>query len=136
MSKKMDPVIHFEMPAKDQERVRKFYESAFGWQTTPFGPEAGDFVLAFTIETDEKTRMPKKRGAINGGFYKKTKPDEHVRLTILVEDIREAMKKVEAAGGKVLGEPIEMPGVGLFATFTDTEGNLATLNQDFTIKRL
>jgi predicted enzyme related to lactoylglutathione lyase len=136
MSKKMDPVIHFEMPAKDQERVRKFYESAFGWQTTPLGPEAGDFVLAFTIETDEKTRMPKKCGAINGGFYKKTKPDEHVRLTILVEDIREAMKKVEAAGGKVLGEPIEMPGVGLFATFTDTEGNLATLNQDFTIKRL
>jgi uncharacterized protein len=132
----MNPVIHFEMPAEDSERVRKFYESAFGWETTPLGPEAGNFVLAFTIETDEKTRMPKKRGAINGGFYKKTKPDEHVRLTILVDDIWEAMKKVEAAGGKVLGEPFELPGVGLFATFIDTEGNLATINQDFTIKRL
>ena len=70
MNNKMDPVIHFEMPAEDTERVRKFYESAFGWQTTPLGPEAGDFVLAFTIETDEKTRMPKKRGAINGGGSK------------------------------------------------------------------
>ena len=136
MSNKMDPVIHFELPAEDTERVRNFYESAFGWQTTPLGPEAGDFVLAFTIETDEKTRMPKKRGAINGGFYKKTKPDEQVRLTILVDDIQEAMKKIEAAGGKVLGEPVEMPGVGRFASFLDTEGNLATINQDFTIKRL
>jgi hypothetical protein len=136
MSNKMDPVIHFEMPAEDTERVRKFYESAFGWQTTALGPEAGDFVLVFTIETDVKTRMPKKRGAINGGFYKKTKPDEHVRLTILVDDIREAMKKIEAAGGKVLGEPFELPGVGLFASFTDTEGNIATINQDLTIKRL
>jgi hypothetical protein len=136
MSNKMDPVIHFEMPVQDTERVRKFYESAFGWQTTPLGPEAGDFVLAFTIETDEKTRLPKKRGAINGGFYKKTAPDENIRLTILVDDIREAMNKIEAAGGKVLGEPFELPGVGLFVTFIDTEGNVATINQDFTVKRL
>jgi predicted enzyme related to lactoylglutathione lyase len=136
MTRKLDPVIHFELPAEDTERVRKFYESAFGWQTQPLGPEAGDFVLAFTIETDEETRMPKKRGAINGGFYKKTKADEHVRLTILVDDIREAMKKIEAAGGKVLGEPFELSGVGLFVSFIDTEGNLGTINQDFMIKHL
>ncbi len=132
----MNPIIHFEMPAEDTERVRKFYESAFGWQTTPLGQKAGDFVLAFTTETDEKTRMPKKRGAINGGFYKKTEPNQAVRLTILVDEIWEAMKKIEAAGGKALGEPVEMPGVGLFATFIDTEGNLVTINQDFTIKQL
>ena len=132
----MDPVIHFEMPANDTERVRKFYESAFGWQTTPLGPDTGDFVLAFTIETDEESRMPKKRGAINGGFYKKTEPDQNVRLTILVEDIRQAMEKVTAVGGKLVGEVQEMPGVGLFASFLDTEGNLVTLNQDFEIKRL
>jgi predicted enzyme related to lactoylglutathione lyase len=141
-SSKMDPVIHFEMPAEDTARVRTFYECAFGWQITPLGPEMGDFVLAFTIEPDAKTRMPKKRGAINGGFFKKTKPDDHVRLTILVDDIQEAMKRVEAAGGRVLGggqkpgEPFELPGVGLFATFIDTERNLATLYQDFTNKQL
>lgn len=136
MSKKMDPVIHFEMPSKDIKRVSKFYENVFGWQTTSLGPETEDFVLAFTIETDEKTRMPKRIGAINGGFYNKTKPDQNIKLTILVDDIREAMKKVETAGGKVLGEPFEMPGVGLFVDFIDTEGNLATLNQDYTLKRL
>jgi uncharacterized protein len=132
----MYPVIHFEMPAEDPKRVREFYEKAFGWQTTQLGPEAGDFVLAFTTETDEKTRMPMKRGAINGGFYKKTKPDEHVRLTILVPDIRAAMTKIEAAGGKILGEPFELPGVGLFVSFLDTEGNMATVNQDFVVKQL
>lgn len=89
----MDPLIHFEIPAEDTKRVRQFYEDAFGWQTTQLGPETGDFVLAFTIETDEKTRMPKTRGAINGGFYKKTKPDQHAKFTILVDDIREAIKK-------------------------------------------
>jgi predicted enzyme related to lactoylglutathione lyase len=80
--------------------------------------------------------MPKKRGAINGSFYKKTEPDQYVKVTILVDDIQEALKKIEAAGGKVLGEPFELPGVGLFASFIDTEGNLVSINQDFTIKRL
>ena len=136
MSNKMDPVIHFEMPANDTERVRKFYENAFGWQTTPLNLEMGDFVLAFTIETDEKTRMPQERGAINGGFYKKTEPDQQVKFTILVDDIREAIRKIEAAGGKVLGEPFELPSVGLFASFVDTEGNVVSINQDFVIKRL
>jgi predicted enzyme related to lactoylglutathione lyase len=132
----MDPVIHFEMPAKDTERVRAFYERAFGWQTRPLGPDMGNFVLAFTIETDERTRMPQKRGAINGGFYPATQPDEHIKLTILVDDIHAAMRKIEAAGGQVLGEPVEMPGVGLFVSISDTEGNVVTINQDFTVKRL
>jgi uncharacterized protein len=136
MTSKMDPVIHFEMPAEDSERARTFYEDAFGWHTTPLGPEMGDFVLAFTTETDDKTRIPRKRGAINGGLYKRAEPNQSVKLTILVDDIREAIKKVEAAGGKVLAEPVEMPGVGLFADFRDTEGNIATINQDFAIKRL
>jgi predicted enzyme related to lactoylglutathione lyase len=136
MSKKTYPVIHFEMPAEDNVRVRKFYESAFGWQITELGSDMGDFLLAFTTETDETNRMPKKLGAINGGFYKKTKPDQQTKLTILVDDIRAAMDKIEAAGGKVLGgdqkpgEPDEVPGVGLFATFIDTEGNLVTIYED------
>jgi len=136
MTSGMDPVIHFEMPAEDSERVRRFYESAFGWQTRPLGPEMGDFVLAFTTETDEESRLPKTRGAINGGFYKRTQPSQPVKVTILVEDIRDAMDSVERAGGEILGEPFEMPGVGLFVDFVDTEGNTATINQDFAIKRL
>jgi len=31
---KMDPVVHFEMPAEDRKRMSGFYTKAFGWQTT------------------------------------------------------------------------------------------------------
>ena len=135
MSRKMNPVIHFEIPATDMERVQKFYQSAFGWQTEPMGPEMGNFVLAFTSESD-KNRTPVKPGAINGGFYEKTQQDQQVKLTILVDDIREAMKQIEAAGGKVIGgqnpgEPDEVPGVGMFAAFQDPEGNLVSIYEDF-----
>jgi predicted enzyme related to lactoylglutathione lyase len=50
--------------------------------------------------------------------------------------IRTAIAKVLDAGGTVLGEPTEMPGVGLFADFVDPDGNRGTLNQDFTIGQL
>ena len=132
----MSPVVHFELPAKDMGRAREFYQRAFGWRTESMGPEVGDqFALAFTTESDEK-RIPRSIGAINGGFYARTKPDEQVKITILVADIREAMNKVEAAGGRVLvgtmdpGEPDELPGVGLFANVLDSEGNLVTIYED------
>ena len=130
----MNPVVHFEMPAEDKARMRKFYESAFGWQTQQLGPEMGNYVLVTTTETDEN-RMVKTPGTINGGFYEKTGPDQHTRLTISVDDIRQATKKVEASGGKVLGgmqkpgEPDEIPGVGLYVTFIDTEGNKVSILQ-------
>jgi uncharacterized protein len=136
MNNKIDPVIHFEMPAEDTAGLGKFYETAFGWQLQPLGVQAGDFVLAFTGEIDEKTRMPKKRGLINGGFYKKADDNQRIKLTILVDHIKVAIKKVKAAGGKIIGEVQEMPGVGLFVDFEDPEGNLITLNQDFTVKHL
>ncbi len=131
---KMNPVVHFEMPAEDKNRMRKFYESVFGWQTQQLGHEMGNYVLATTTETDEN-RMVKTPGTINGGFYDKTKSDQHTRITISVDDIREAMKKVEAAGGKAIwgmqkpGEPDEIPGVGLYALFIDTEGNRVSMLQ-------
>jgi uncharacterized protein len=136
MSNKIDPVIHFELPADDTEGLAKFYTTAFGWQTQSLGAQMDGYVLAFTGEIDPETRIPKKRGLINGGFYKKTKSRQGIGLTILVDDIKAAMKKVEAAGGKVLGEPFEMPGVGLFVSFMDPDGNVVTLNQDFTVKHL
>lgn len=33
------------------------------------------------------------------------------------------MKKVKGAGGKILGEPMDVPGVGKYVSFRDTEGN-------------
>ena len=39
------------------------------------------------------------------------------------------MKKVADAGGKVLGEPMEIPGVGQYVAFFDTEGNRVSMLQ-------
>ena len=38
-------------------------------------------------------------------------------------------KKVAAAGGKILGEPWDIPGVGLYVSFLDTEGNRVSMLQ-------
>ena len=125
----MDPVVHFEMPYDNHVRMAKFYESAFGWQMRTLGEDMGNYVLATTTETGESG--PKKPGAINGGFFPK-KPDwpaQHPSVVIAVDDIQESTKKVKDAGGKVLGEPMEIPGVGQYVSFIDTEGNRVSILQ-------
>ncbi|MGE5798199.1 MAG: VOC family protein [Ignavibacteria bacterium] len=124
---KMNPVVHFEMPAENKKRMADFYTKVFGWQTQQLGPEMGNYVLVQTTET-EKNGFPKEPGRINGGFFEKSKDNQHVSVVISVEDIYDAMKKVKGAGGKVLGgqkpgEPDDIPGIGLYASFIDTEGN-------------
>jgi len=119
----MNPIVHFEMPAEDRKRVADFYTKVFGWKTQQLGEGMGNYVLATTTDSDEKG--PKKPGAINGGFFQKTddKPAQYPSVVIAVDDIREHIKSVEKAGGKVLGEPGDIPGVGLYVSFLDTEGN-------------
>ena len=126
----MDPVVHFEMPAEDRKRMADFYTRVFGWKTQMLGSEMGDYVLAKTTESDE-TGRPKNPGAINGGFFPKSddKPAQYPSVVIAVEDIREHMRSVEEAGGKVLGEPMDIPGVGSYVAFIDTEGNRVSMLQ-------
>ena len=49
----MNPVVHFEMPAEDRQRMADFYAKTFGWQMQMFGEEMGNYVLVSTTETDE-----------------------------------------------------------------------------------
>ncbi len=125
----MNPVVHFEMPYDNRVRMAKFYESTFGWRIKMLEEDMGYYVLATTTETDE--RGPKRPGAINGGFYPKSSecPAQHPSVVIAVEDVRDSIKKVTEAGGKVLGEPMEIPGVGHYVSFIDTEGNRVSMLQ-------
>lgn len=125
---KSNPVVHFEMPYENHQRLMKFYNKAFGWEMQKMGSEMGDYVTAGTAETDEN-RMVKTPGTINGGFFPK-KPDwpaQYPSVVISVNNITDAMKKVSDAGGKVLGDPVEIPGVGQYVSFTDTEGNRVSI---------
>jgi predicted enzyme related to lactoylglutathione lyase len=125
----MNSVVHFEMPYDDQQRMAKFYEAAFGWQTQALGESMGNYVLATTTESGENG--PKKAGAINGGFFRRNPdwPAQHPSVVIAVEDVKGAMTRVKNAGGKVLGEPMEIPGVGQYVSFFDTEGNRVSMLQ-------
>ncbi len=135
-----NPVVHFEMGYFDRDRMKKFYETTFGWGLQQMGAEMGNYVVAHTTETDEKG-MIKTPGAINGGFYQKSdSPLSHApSIVISVPDIKAAMKAIEAGGGKILGamdesgnasmEPMAIPGVGLWISFQDPKGNRVSILQ-------
>jgi predicted enzyme related to lactoylglutathione lyase len=135
-----NPVVHFEMGYKDRSRMAKFYETVFDWKTQQLGPEMGDYVVAQTTETDENG-MVQTKGAINGGFYQKTDDPltQAPSVVISVDDVQAAAKSVEEAGGKILGsinekgehtlEPQVIPGVGLWVSVMDTEGNRISILQ-------
>lgn len=136
----MNPVVHFEMGYFDRERMKKFYESAFGWKMQQYGEEMGNYVVAQTTETDEKG-MIERPGAINGGFYGKTDDESSYApsVVISVPDIKAAIEAVTENGGTILGgmsasgehtmEPTMIPGVGLWISIKDTEGNRVSLMQ-------
>ncbi len=104
------------------------------------GAEMGNYVVAQTSQTDDKG-MVKTPGTINGGFYQKnSNPLSHApSVVIAVDDIHQAMKDVVAAGGTILGamasdgnhsdQPQEIPGVGLWISIQDTEGNRVSMLQ-------
>jgi len=122
---KANPVVHFEMPAKDRKRVAKFYKSAFGWEMKILGAKMGNYILATTTPLDKKGR-PKEPGAINGGFfdYDSKKPGfQYPSVVIAVSDINKSIEVVKKSGGKVVGKPMQIPGIGMFVSIKDTEGN-------------
>ncbi len=133
----MNPVVHFEMPYEDAARAAEFYKQSFGWKPEQLGPEMGNYVVMTTSEMDEATKAPKRPGMINGGMYKRPAEGAAPSFVIAVEDIQEAMRKIEAAGGKMLGGMTgavdDIPGVGLYASFLDTEGNRASILQPHTM---
>lgn len=122
-----NPVVHFEMPYEDAKRLAAFYSKAFGWTMNVSGEEMGDYVMAETTKTENG--RPITPGAINGGFFPK-KPDspaQYPSVVIAVDDIQAAMQSVADAGGEVLGQPMDIPGVGKYVSFTDSEGNRVSL---------
>lgn len=111
----MPRVVHFEIPADDPERAAKFYKEVFGWKIDKWeGPF--DYWLVTTGEDDEP--------GINGAIMAK-EMGELVRNTIGVDSFDEYAKKIEAEGGKLLTEKMEIPGIGVMALFQDTEGNIS-----------
>lgn len=125
----MNPVVHFELPYKDGNRISRFYASTFGWNVTHLGEAAGNYILVQTAIDDAKPGFP--AGSIDGGLYptKPDWPDQYPSIVIGVADIDEAIAKINQNGGEVLGEPMEIPNFGTYVSFRDTEGNRNSIIQ-------
>ena len=125
----MNKVIHFEIPSDDRDRVKQFYGEVFGWdlQDQPFGEEV--YTIAVTSPIDENY-MHTEKGAINGGIFQRTSELPTPIITISVPSIDEHVKKIEAAGGKLVTPKGEVPEMGYYAYFKDSEGNLMGLWED------
>jgi len=121
------PVVHFEMPYDDGSRAAAFYKEAFGWETQEFGPDMGNYIILGTAPSEDG--RPTQPGTINGGVYPRQAGAPAPGVTVGCENITAAMDRVKSAGGTVHGEPTDIPGVGQYVAFTDTEGNDMSLIQ-------
>jgi predicted enzyme related to lactoylglutathione lyase len=120
-------VVHFEIPADDEERAAKFYSSAFGWEVSPM-PELS-YTIIKTTPTDERG-MPSVPGSINGGMFRREGTVTSPVVTVDVDDIDEALEMITALGGATVTPRSEVPGMGWAAYFRDTEGNVVGLWQN------
>jgi predicted enzyme related to lactoylglutathione lyase len=119
----MDKVVHFEIPADDVDRAKEFYGSIFGWDLQDQQMGAGTYTTVQTVPVDDR-QVPKEPGVINGGMMKRSPDTPSPVITIQVDAIEEALKKIEAGGGSVVTPRTEvLPNVGWFAYFKDSEGN-------------
>ena len=123
----MRKVVHFEIPSDDMARAREFYGTVFGWQlpTTPM--LGGEYTSAVTSPTDDTTQMPIEPGSINGGMVPRDAQTPVPVITIDVDAIDDALKDIEAHGGSTVTPRTAIPGMGAFAYFKDSEGNVMGL---------
>ncbi len=121
----LNSVVHFEMPSKNKKRTQKFYSDVFGWNMELLNEKMGNYLMAYTAETD-KDGMVKTPGAINGGFfdYKNEKGFNMPHLVIAVENLQKSMKDITTQGGELFGDMMDIPGIGKYISFKDTDDNL------------
>jgi hypothetical protein len=111
----MPTICHFEIPAEDIERAKKFYTELFGWKIEKYPVPMEYWMITTTNEKGEK--------AIDGGMMKRQNPQQPIAVYIDVPSVDEYTAKVENLGGKVVLLKTAVPGVGYFAVCLDTENN-------------
>jgi len=124
----MPSIVHFEIPADDIERTRKFYSDLFGWKIEKWsGTGSGDLTSAAAGQSMEywmvTTTDDKGNKALGGGMMKRQMPEHHITNYIGVKSVDEYMSKVKNLGGKVVAPKHAVPGMGYFALCLDTENN-------------
>ena len=119
----MNNVMHFEIPARNMQRAKKFYTQAFGWKINEWDKQ---YYLASTSPTDKKG-MVKKKGAINGGIMPWAKQAPNTVLVVSVKNLDQALVRAKKAGAKVVMPKMKVENILYYARVKDTEGNVIGL---------
>ena len=111
------PVVHWELWSKDPAKVSAFYERVFDWKVN-YVPQMEYRI----VDTNASEAMK----GINGGIMQ---PKEgpwpgNMAFYVLVDDLAAFRKKIVEAGGKILVEEQDVPGMGSFALFSDPDGRV------------
>jgi hypothetical protein len=122
-------IIHFEIPAKNVQALKTFYEDVLGWKFIKSPLPGIDYWNVQTVPTDEKGML--QRPGVNGGLYPRTPdmPGATQVNYISVENIDEYTAKVTTAGGKILVPKQHIPTIGSIVIAGDHEGNVFGLIQ-------
>ncbi len=121
----MPTIVHFEMPADDVERAKKFYTDLFGWKIEKWPGTSSKDSSSSSMEywivstTDDKGN----KAPIGGGLMKRQEQHQQITNFIDVNSVDEYSSKIEKIGGKVVVTKMAIPGMGYFAVCHDTENN-------------
>jgi predicted enzyme related to lactoylglutathione lyase len=119
----MPTIVHFEIPADDVERAKKFYSDLFGWKMEKWpraGSSSSNMEYWIISTTDDKGN----KAAISGGMMKRQgQHHQHITNFIDVNSIDEYSSKIEKLGGKIVVSKMAVPDMGYFAVCHDTENN-------------
>ena len=123
----MNRVAHFEIHAKDLDKMQKFYEDVFGWKITNLGPQMGNYRMVDTGEDAPGEKWPGINGGITqrmGEPAKSGAPVNAFVCTISVDNLDTYIDKVKNAGGTMALDKMDVPGVGWLAYCKDPEENI------------
>ena len=115
------PVVHFEIPGDDLEKLKEFYTTLFGWKIEAI-PGLPHYMMV----------IPTAEGGpgIDGGLSRRTEEGPATTNTISVPSIDDYVARIQEAGGKVVTPKMPIPGVGWLAYFEDPEGNKLGIMQE------
>jgi len=108
------PVVHWEFWTKDPAKLSDFYSKVFDWKVQDH-PE-----LKYRI-------VETGGGGINGGIMTPQRSGPwpgNMSFYIDVDDLAAYRKRISDAGGKILVEEQQVPGMGSFSLFSDPEGRV------------
>lgn len=109
------PVVHWEIQAKDADKMTTFYSAMFNWD---IGKEGRIRQISSGIGAPEP---------ISGHILPGT--ESGVSLYIQVLNLGATIAKAKELGGAVLREPFDRPGQATLAWIADPEGNKVVLVQ-------